>query len=104
MANPVPEYYAEVGLAAQVAQACPRYRFDDALYAEMAARRSAAGEGDRAALGQRDAIEAMGDIRLREFRARHGTVPGQGDVCAAADAEIARGSALSALLVPLSGA
>lgn len=101
LAQPVPEYYADVRLAVQVARSCARYRFDTALDLAVNEHRSKHGRGSLAALSQRAAIDAMTDIHTRAFRAQYGVVPGEGDVCPAADAELARGSALSALLVPI---
>lgn len=97
-ALPVPVFFAERQLAGEIAAGCARYRFDAVLSADLVARRSAEGQGRIAAVQQRDAIDTMTGIRTRELRARYGNVPGEGDMCPLADAETARGSALSALL------
>ncbi len=96
----VAEYYANLRLASDIANSCDRYTFDQSLDLDINERRSAEGRGSISALRQRNSIDAMSDIRTREFRAKYGVAPGEGDVCDAADQEVAQQTALSAVLVP----
>lgn len=99
-ALPIPEYYANLRLAGDIAENCDRYRYDLSLDLAVNERRNREGRGSFAALRERSSIDAMEDIRTREFRAKYGVAPGEGDVCDAADQESAQQTALSAVLVP----
>ncbi|MEP1537551.1 MAG: hypothetical protein ABJQ34_16380 [Paracoccaceae bacterium] len=99
-AQPIPEYYANLRLAQRIAASCDRYRFDQSLDLDISEQRQKEGRGSVAALRHRSSIDAMTDIRTREFRAKYGVAPGEGDVCGAADQEVAQNTALSAVLVP----
>ncbi|MEP3637855.1 MAG: hypothetical protein ABJN14_11410 [Paracoccaceae bacterium] len=99
-AQPIPEYYANLRLARNIAASCNRYRYDQSLDLQISERRNQEGRGSLAALRERSSIDAMTDIRTREFRAKYGVAPGEGDVCDAADQETAQETALSAVLVP----
>lgn len=96
---PVPEYYANLRLARVLAERCNRYAFDTRLDLDINQRRNTVGRGSFSALRQRDAIDAMTDVRKREFQAKHGFAVDAGDPCAAADRETAEQTALSAVLV-----
>ena len=96
----IPEYYGSLALANDVAFSCPRYTIDAALDAQVSDARNAVGRGSLAAGMQAAAIDLERDVSLRSFEAVHGVEVGLDDLCAAGDAEVARQSALSALLVP----
>lgn len=97
---PTPRYYASLQIANQVAQNCARYRYDAALDAELNERRNEVGRGSLSAIGQRLAIETETDVSQRSFMAKHAVTLDGDDLCAAGDAEVLEGSALSALLIP----
>ena len=99
---PVPDYYGTIRLAKQVAQACPRYRFDQAQDFQVNEKRNAEGRGSVAALSQGGAIDVMADVLKREFQAKYDVVVGQDNLCAAADQDYAKNTALASLLVPVS--
>ena len=100
-AEPIPEYYANLRLARDIAASCDRYRFDQSLELQISERRNQEGRGSVAALRERVSIDVMTDIRTRELRAKYGVAPGEGDVCGLADQETAEETALSAVLVPV---
>ncbi|MFQ1700550.1 hypothetical protein ACJ5NV_08140 [Loktanella agnita] len=95
-----PEYFATMQVASVVARNCARYSFDTALEFEVNEKRNEVGRGTLSANGLRDAIDMETDVTQRSFAAKHGVDLTGGDLCAAADAETAEGSALSALLAP----
>jgi hypothetical protein len=99
----IPDFHADMRLARSLARFCPRYGFDEPLYSNMLAKRHAIGRGLIAADRQMAAIDAMTEVRLSEFFKTYGVLPGDGDVCPAADAEMENETALSALLVPGGG-
>ncbi|MFU8823084.1 hypothetical protein [Yoonia sp.] len=98
---PVPQYFATVAVATQVARNCARYRFDAELESLVNQTRNAADRGSLAAATQRAAIEVETDVMQRSFIARHQVDFAGGDLCAAADAELLSASALGALLAPV---
>ncbi len=99
---PTPQYYATLKLATQVAQSCPRYRYDSILDAQINERRNEVGRGSLSAAGLTNQIDLENDVAQRSFAAKHGVDPSTGaDLCAAADTETQEGSALSAMLVPV---
>ncbi|MGJ8622260.1 MAG: hypothetical protein ACSHW1_05735 [Yoonia sp.] len=98
---PTPQYYANLTLANQVAQSCPRYSYDAALDQMLNEARNEAGRGSLAAISQRGAIEVETDVAARSFAAKHGVDVSFDDLCAAGDAEVLEGSGLSALLIPV---
>ncbi|WP_247226023.1 hypothetical protein [Yoonia sp. F2084L] len=95
-----PQYYASLNIANQIAQSCPRYTYDAGLDSALNEARNEVGRGSLAAISQRNAIELETDVAQRSFAVKHDVeIPG-GDLCAAGDAEILEGSAISAMLVP----
>lgn len=98
---PVGDYYGTINLAKQVAQSCPRYRFDQAQDHQINEKRNAEGRGSVAALSQSGAVSVMSDVLKREFQARHGVTVGQDNLCAAADGEYSKNTALASVLVPV---
>lgn len=101
-ALPTAEFYAHFEVAAQIAAACGRYRYDTALQ-EVLTRSRIAQEGPGSLQKARDGIVLYSDVLMREFQARHNAAIGRDDVCAGADAEYAAGTPLSAALVPTRG-
>ncbi len=97
---PIPEYYATLSLANQVGQNCANYRYDTELDFALNAARNEVGRGSLSANGLRNAIELETDVSTRSFAAKHGVELTGADLCAAGDAEVLEGSALSALLIP----
>jgi hypothetical protein len=95
-----PMYYADLSIATQIAQSCARYTYDAALDFQLNEARNEVGRGSLSAIAQRNAIEIESDVAKRSFEARHGVEVGVDDLCAAGDAEVLEGSALSALLIP----
>ncbi|WP_322892721.1 MULTISPECIES: hypothetical protein [unclassified Yoonia] len=98
---PVPEYFATLAIASDIARNCARYRYDAELDSALNSLRNADDRGSRAALTQRAAITMETDVRQRSFMARHGLASLDGDLCPAADAEMLTASAISAMLVPV---
>jgi hypothetical protein len=96
-----PEYYATLTLATRVAQNCARYRYDAELDSLLNERRNEVGRGSLSAISQRAGIELETDVAQRSFAAKHGVEMQGMDLCAAADAEVLEGTALSAMLVPV---
>lgn len=103
LASVTPAFFADARIAQSVARFCPRYGFDAPLYNNLLAKRHRTGRGLVAAERQRADIDAMTETKLSAFFETHGVLPGDGDVCSAADAEMAEKTALSALLVPGAG-
>ena len=97
----IPEYYATLTLAQRVAQGCERYSYDTGLDVDLNDARNEVGRGSLSASGLNTAIELETDVSARSFAARHGVELGTDDLCAAGDAEVLEGTALSALLVPV---
>ena len=95
-----PEYYANLSLANQVAQRCTQYRYDAALDSDLNAARNEVGRGSLSANSQRNGIELETDVSQRSFSVKHDVDLNSSDLCAAADAEVLEGSAISAMLVP----
>ncbi|MBQ2260454.1 MAG: hypothetical protein II336_03695 [Loktanella sp.] len=101
LALPVPEYFATLDIAADVARNCTRYRYDAELESVLNSLRNANDAGSLVATSQRDVITLETDVRQRSFLARHALTGFNADLCPAADAEALQGSAISALLVPV---
>lgn len=99
-AMPTPQYYASLSIANQVAQSCARYRYDTALDQQLNEARNEVGRGSLAANSQRNAIDLETDVAQRSFSVKHDVELPGGDLCAAGDAEVLEGSAISALLIP----
>ncbi|WP_296424937.1 hypothetical protein [Yoonia sp.] len=98
---PTPVYYATLKVANTVAQNCARYTYDGALDLLVNEKRNEVGRGSLSAMGLRDAIEVETDVAERSFMAKHGVELTGADLCAAADAELLEGTAMSAVLVPV---
>lgn len=96
-----PMYYANISLAARVAQNCNRYTYDAALDQILNEARNEVGRGSLAANAQRAAIELETDVSKRSFAAKHDVDVDLDDLCAAGDAETLEGSAISAMLIPV---
>lgn len=101
LALPVPDYFATLSVAADVARNCDRYRYDAELDSALNALRNANGTGSVAAASQRTAIVMETDVRQRSFLAKHALASVNTDLCPAGDAEMLENSAISAMLVPL---
>ena len=101
LALPVPDYFATLSIAADVARNCAQYRFDVELESDLNRLRNANDAGTVAAAAQRSAITLETDVRQRSFVAKHALPAFGGDLCPAADAELLENSPISALLVPL---
>ena len=95
-----PMFYASQRIASQVAQNCARYSYDSALDAQLNEARNEVGRGSLAANSLRNAIELETDVAQRSFQAKHDVELSSSDLCAAGDAEVLEGSAISALLIP----
>jgi hypothetical protein len=98
---PVPDYYGTIRLAQQVAQSCPSYSFDQAQDYQVTEKRNVEGRGSVAAAAQPGAIDVMSDVLKREFQAKYDVTVGQDNLCAGADQEYAKNTALAAVLVPV---
>ncbi|MEO1640723.1 MAG: hypothetical protein AAFU41_15895 [Pseudomonadota bacterium] len=96
-----PQYYANQSLANRVAQNCARYSYDTGLDAQLNEARNEVGRGSLGAASQRNAIDLETDVSERSFQAKHDVNLETDDLCAAGDAEVLEGSALSALLIPV---
>ncbi|MDP5360733.1 MAG: hypothetical protein NWP79_01110 [Paracoccaceae bacterium] len=96
-----PMYYANLSLANSVAQNCARYSYDAALDAELNEARNEVGRGSLSANALRNAIELETDVSERSFMAKHDVELTGTDLCAAGDAEVLEGSAISAMLIPV---
>lgn len=95
-----PRYYASLSLANQIAQSCARYSYDNALDSALNEARNEVGRGSLSANSQRTGIELETDVSRRSFSAKHDVDLATDDLCAAGDAEVLEGSALSAMLIP----
>ncbi len=96
-----PMYYANLTLATRIAQNCPRYNYDAALDQMLNDARNEVGRGSLAANAQRVGIDLETDVAKRSFAAKHDVDVDLDNLCAAGDAEVLEGSALSAMLVPV---
>lgn len=95
-----PEYYASLTIANRIAQNCARYTYDAALDATLNDARNEVGRGSLSANSQRAGIELETDVSQRSFEVKHGVDLTSDDLCAAGDAEVLEGTALSAMLIP----
>ena len=100
-AQSTPEYYATLSLANRIARSCPRYNYNAGLDVAMNEARNAVGRGSLSAASLSTAIEIETDVAERSFSAKHNVTLDIDDLCAAGDAEVLEGSAISALLVPV---
>lgn len=98
--QPVPDYAGTARLAQQITGSCPRYRFDTAVYSNVNKKRNAEGRGSTAAKTQSGGVDVMTSVLAREFQATYGVTVGQSDLCAAADQESTKNTALASLLAP----
>ncbi|KQI72795.1 hypothetical protein AN191_07280 [Loktanella sp. 5RATIMAR09] len=96
-----PQYYANLTLANRIAQNCARYSYDAALDSALNEARNEVGRGSLSANSQRAGIELETDVSQRSFEVKHGVDLTSDDLCAAGDAEVLEGSAISALLLPV---
>jgi hypothetical protein len=99
LALPLPEYAAKIRLARQVAADCPRYSYNDQLQVDLSAARPDTARGSLEALRQRGGIDLATDVEMRSFQAKHRLTVGASDLCDAADAEVAQGTAIGVFLV-----
>lgn len=97
---PVPDYAGTARLAQQITVSCTRYRFDIAVYSNVNKKRNAEGRGSTAAKTLTGGVDVMTSVLTREFQGDYGVTVGQSDLCAAADQESAKNSALASLLAP----
>ena len=95
-----PQYYANLTLANRIAQNCSRYSYDTALDLALNEARNEVGRGSLSANSQRAGIELETDVSQRSFEVKHDVDLASDDLCAAGDAEVLEGSAISALLIP----
>ena len=95
-----PQYYANLTLANRIAQNCARYSYDAALDSSLNEARNEVGRGSLSANSQRAGIELETDVSQRSFEVKHGVDITSDDLCAAGDAEVLEGSAISAMLIP----
>lgn len=100
LALPEAQFFAQMALAEQVGAACTSIAFNQSFsYALVAHRFGAGRRGLRAASNHR-ATELERDVAMRSLQARYDVTFDQGDLCAIGSGEIARKSALSAVLIP----
>ncbi|NSX56597.1 hypothetical protein [Parasulfitobacter algicola] len=97
---PLPQYYANLRIAKRITDQCARYSYDLRLDSDIAEKRNRNGIGSVAALGQRNAIDLETSVKRRSFEAIHNVDLNGSNLCAAGDAERARMTPLSVLLVP----
>lgn len=99
-AQPAAQYAATVALAQIVANRCAIYQYNVALGRVVDEQRAAQGVGLATARTQVTAVELETDVATRNLLARYEVEALEGpDVCAVAAGEVARQSALGALLV-----
>lgn len=101
-ALPPAQYAATVALAQTVANRCAIYGYNVPLGQVVDAQRTAQGTGLATARTQVAAVDLETDVATRQLLARYEVAALEGpDVCAVASGEVARQSALGALLVRL---
>ena len=101
-ALPATQYAATVALAQTVANRCATYGYNVPLGQVVDAQRTAQGKGLATARTQVAAVDLETDVATRQLLARYEVAALEGpDVCAVASGEVARQSALGALLVRL---
>lgn len=99
-AQPATQYAATVALAQTVANRCAIYQYNLPLGRVVDEQRTAQGIGLATARTQVAAVDLETDIATRNLLARYEVEALEGpDVCAVAAGEVARQSALGALLV-----
>ena len=98
-AQPSAQYAATVALAQQVANGCAVYQYRVDLGRAIDAQRAATGSNLAVAQAQVLAVDLETDVATRSLLARYEVAALEGpDVCAIAAGEVARRSALGALL------
>jgi len=99
-AQPAAQYAATVALAQTVANRCAIYDYRLALGQAIDAQRAATGTNLAIARTQVNAVDLETDVATRSLLARYEVAALEGpDVCAIAAGEVARRSALGALLI-----
>jgi hypothetical protein len=98
LAQPLPEYAAKTRLARQIAASCDGLAFNDRMLLALSAARPDTAGGRLEAMRSAPGIALATDVEIRSFQARHGVEIGADDLCAAGRDELARQTAISALL------
>lgn len=101
-AQPAAQYAATVGLAQILANRCAVYDYRVSLGQAIDAQRAATGSNLAIARTQVTAVDLETDVATRSLLARYEVTALEGpDVCAIAAGEVARRSAIGALLIPV---
>jgi len=95
LALPPVQFTAMLGLAQQVAQGCSTYQYSTKFQDAIIGARGIGG------VGNRSGVDVELDVSRRSFQAKHDLTLGQDNTCTAIAAEIAEGTAISALLVSI---
>lgn len=98
VALPPAQFAATLGLATEVAQGCPDYRFSPERQDLIIAARAASGTAS-VANARPVGIALEIDVARRSFQARHNLTVGQDNTCAAIAADTAANRPISAVLV-----
>jgi len=97
----VPTHYAALRLTNRIAAACPRYAYDRIASLDINEQRNREGRGSFSAIGRGAEIDAATDALFARTEAAYSVDVQSDDLCAVGDAERAKGTAASALLVPV---
>jgi len=100
LALPEAQFFVQMDLAQQVADACPTIAFNDSFHYALIAHRFGAGRRGLSAVANSRSADLERDVAARSLQARYDMTLDQGDLCPIATGEIARKSALSAVLIP----
>lgn len=98
LAMPVPQYYAELGVARELLNACQAYVLDTKLAEEMNELRNSQGRGSIAAQRQTGAIGLETQVKKRSIAASNGGSFETLDPCTALDQEYARQTPMSVFI------
>lgn len=93
------QFFAQTALAQKVANACPSISFNDRFNQALIAHRFGGGRRGLAAAANTRAIDLEEDVATRSLQARYDTPLTDTNLCAVGTGEIARKSALSAVLI-----
>lgn len=100
LALPESQFFAQSELARQIADRCATVGFNQRFSNAVAAQRFGANL-DTVRAANRNALALEMDVGTRSLQARYDVAFNEADLCAIAQGELARKSALSAVLLPI---
>lgn len=101
LAQPDAQFIASSQIARQISDRCATIGFNQGFNDAVTVQRFGAADVARSLAGNRNATDLEKDVGIRSLQARYNIDFNQADLCAVGEGELARKSALSAVLVSI---